>query len=224
MTRRNRIVGGVVGTLGLLLAASVAPAIVGALLMTFSVLVFLFAVVGLAMPRLVRLPNRAAGVWVLALSIGLFISGGVLVDPPEEQTTASDARMDAIARARAAREADRQADIDALLARDRPEPVAELVTDSEAQREVCDLEPGRYVLDASRADFDADPMASAILITAGADPNNLEDGELLATAIRFAGQTTVQSDPAALDGACVTISLMTGIPDAAVRARLWTAE
>ena len=67
-------------------------------------------------------------------------------------------------------------------------------------------------------------MVSAILTTAGADPDNLGDGELLATAIRFAGQAPVRSEPVDLDGSCVSLSLMTGIPDVAVRARLWAVE
>ena len=89
--------------------------------------------------------------------------GSLSIAPPEEQPVASDA-VDAIARERAAREADRQADLERLRA-DRADrtPAAELVTDSKARREVCDLEPGTYVLDASRADLDADPMASAFL-------------------------------------------------------------
>ena len=56
-------------------------------------------------------------------------------------------------------------------------------------------------------------MVSAIyLTTAGADPDNLRDGKLLAKAIRFAG--TARSEPVDLDGSCVSLSLMTGIPDA----------
>ena len=68
-------------------------------------------------------------------------------------------------------------------------------------------------------------MVSAILTTAGADPDNLRDGKLLATAIRFAG--AARSEPVDLDGSCVSLSLMTGIVwavrrDLGLKTTTWT--
>lgn len=58
MGRRERIVAGVVG---LLVLAWVAPDLVGALLMLFSVLVFVIAVVGLMRPSLVEVARPHGG-------------------------------------------------------------------------------------------------------------------------------------------------------------------
>lgn len=87
MGRRERIVAGVVGFLVL---AWVAPDLVGALLMLFSFLVFAIAVVGLVWPSLVRLPDRMAAVWAFALSVGMFVGGGMLLAPQNGESTASD--------------------------------------------------------------------------------------------------------------------------------------
>ena len=66
-------------------------------------------------------------------------------------------------------------------------------------------------------------MVSAIVTTVGADPDNLRDGKLLATSVRFAG--AARSEPVDLDGSCVSLSLMTGIPDAedtGLKTTTWT--
>ena len=88
MDARARIVAGVAG---LLIAAAVAPSIVGALLMLFSLLVLIFAVIGAVWPSVLKLPNRLASVWVFTLAVGLFLGGGMLISPPNGHGTASDA-------------------------------------------------------------------------------------------------------------------------------------
>ena len=90
MGKQERIAAGVTGLLGFIVAAAVAPDFAGAVLMLFSFLVFVFAVVGLIWPGLVRLPNRLAAVWVFALSFGMFVGGGMLLAPPNGESTASD--------------------------------------------------------------------------------------------------------------------------------------
>ena len=87
MDRRERIVAGVAG---LLVLAWFVPDLVGVLLMLFSALVFVIAMVGLLRPSLVRIPDRMAAVWAFALSVGLFIGGGMLLSPPNGESTASD--------------------------------------------------------------------------------------------------------------------------------------
>ena len=89
-TRVDRIKAGVFWLIVLLALGYVFPRFVGALLMLFSVLVFVLAVVGLAWPSLMRLPNRLASVWLFAVSVGLFIGGGMLRAPPNGESTASD--------------------------------------------------------------------------------------------------------------------------------------
>ena len=84
---RTRIIGGVAA---LLIAAALAPKIVGTLLMLFSVLVLIFAIVGAVWPTVLKLPNRLASVWVFTLSVGMFIGGGMLISPPNGNGTASD--------------------------------------------------------------------------------------------------------------------------------------
>ena len=87
MNRRERIVAGVVG---LLVLAWFVPDLVGVLLMLFSALVVVIAVIGLLRPSLVRIPDRMAAVWAFALSVGLFVGGGMLLSPPNGESTASD--------------------------------------------------------------------------------------------------------------------------------------
>ena len=58
--RTRRIVGGVAGLFGVLILARLAPDFVAAVLMTFSFVVFVLALVGLVKPQWVRLPNRLA--------------------------------------------------------------------------------------------------------------------------------------------------------------------
>ena len=82
--RTRRIVVGAVGLLGMFLLAQIAPGFVGGLLLSFGVVAFLWAVVGMIRPQWGRLPNRGAAVWVWALSVGLFIGGGAVLAPPED--------------------------------------------------------------------------------------------------------------------------------------------
>lgn len=88
MDARARIVAGVAG---LLIAATVAPTVVGALLMLFSVLVLVFAIVGAFWPSMLRLPNRLASVWIFTLAFGMFLGGGMFISPPNGDGAASDA-------------------------------------------------------------------------------------------------------------------------------------
>ncbi|MCY4668861.1 MAG: hypothetical protein OXC29_12860 [Rhodococcus sp.] len=97
-TREQYVKGGAFWLIVLLAAGYVAPRFVGMLLMLFSVLVFVLAVVGLAWPSVMRLPNRLASVWVFTLSVGLFIGGGMLMAPPNGESTASDEPVMAPAR------------------------------------------------------------------------------------------------------------------------------
>lgn len=87
MDRRERIVAGVAG---LLVLAWFVPDLVGVLLMLFSALVFVIAAIGLLRPSLVRIPDRMAAVWAFALSVGLVVGGGMLLSPPNGESTASD--------------------------------------------------------------------------------------------------------------------------------------
>ena len=62
----------------------------GMILVTASVAVFVWAVVGLIRPTWARLPSRAASVGVWFLSVVLFIIGGALMpDSTPEQTEQS---------------------------------------------------------------------------------------------------------------------------------------
>ena len=62
----------------------------GMILVTASVAVFVWAVVGLIRPTWARLPSRAASVGVWVLSVVLFIIGGALMpDSTPEQTKQS---------------------------------------------------------------------------------------------------------------------------------------
>ena len=81
----RRIVNGVAGLIGLWLLAQFVPAFVAAVLMTGSFLVLLLALIGFARPSWVRLPNRLAGVWFVALSVGMFVGGGVLLNQNEDE-------------------------------------------------------------------------------------------------------------------------------------------
>ena len=89
-TREQYVKGGAFWLIVLLAAGYVAPRFVGVLLMLFSVLVFVLALIGLAWPELMKLPNRLASVWVFTLSVGLFIGGGMLMAPPNGPGTAMD--------------------------------------------------------------------------------------------------------------------------------------
>ena len=66
----------------------------GMILVTASVAVFVWAVVGLIRPTWARLPSRAASVGVWVLSVVLFIIGGALMpDSTPEQTEQSAATI-----------------------------------------------------------------------------------------------------------------------------------
>lgn len=96
-TRGDHIKAGVFWLIVLLGLGYVFPRFVGAVLMLFSALVFVLAVVGLTWPSLIRLPNRLASVWVFAVSVGLFMGGGVLMIPNNGESTASDEPQSAVA-------------------------------------------------------------------------------------------------------------------------------
>ena len=89
-TRAEYIKAGVFFLLIFLGVGYIFPRFMGALLMLFSVLVFVLAVVGLAWPSVMKLPNRLASVWVFAVSVGLFMGGGMLMAPQNGESTASD--------------------------------------------------------------------------------------------------------------------------------------
>ena len=66
----------------------------GMILVTASVAVFVWAVVGLIRPTWARLPNRAASVGVWFLSVVLFIIGAALIpDSTPEQTELAEPTM-----------------------------------------------------------------------------------------------------------------------------------
>ncbi len=96
-TRGDHIKAGVFWLIVLLGLGYVFPRFVGAVLILFSALVFVLAVVGLTWPSLIRLPNRLASVWVFAVSVGLFMGGGVLMSPNNGESTASDEPPSAVA-------------------------------------------------------------------------------------------------------------------------------
>ena len=83
---RNWTVIGVVSFVIVLAAAAVAPNLVGNVLLGFSLIVFGWACVGLLKPQWGRIPHRLASVWIWAGSVGLFIFGAILIDPPETAT------------------------------------------------------------------------------------------------------------------------------------------
>ena len=89
-TRRTFVVG-VVALAVVSIAAVLAPQITGTVIVAFSVLVFLIALIGLSRPEWVRLPNRAASVYVWLLSFGLLIAGSTLMAPPDGDVARSDA-------------------------------------------------------------------------------------------------------------------------------------
>ena len=88
--RQDRIFTGVAGLVVLLVAAQYLPEVVGTVLITFSLVVFVLAVVGLVRPSLIRIPNRLASVWVFTLAAGLAMGGAVLLSPPNGEMVASD--------------------------------------------------------------------------------------------------------------------------------------
>lgn len=91
MSREARVGVGVAVLLGVVLAAYQAPVAVGALLLLFAILVFVFGVVGLVRPTVMNLPSRLAAVWVMATAFGLFLGGGMLISPAERPGSADPA-------------------------------------------------------------------------------------------------------------------------------------
>ena len=92
----NRIANVVVGLIGLgalWLLAQFVPAFVAAVLMTGSFLVLLLALIGFIKPSWVRLPNRLAGVWLIALSVGMFVGGGVLLNQGEDEISTANGSL-----------------------------------------------------------------------------------------------------------------------------------
>ena len=60
----TRVAVGAAVVTALLVAAALSPDVVGVVLLTFSVVLFAWAVVGLMRPDWVRIPNRMASVWI----------------------------------------------------------------------------------------------------------------------------------------------------------------
>ena len=92
MRTRRAVVVGVVALAVVLISAALAPQAVGTVLVAFSFLVFVIALIGLSRPEWVRLPNRAASVWVWALSFGLLVAGSTLMAPQNGEVVRSDSR------------------------------------------------------------------------------------------------------------------------------------
>ena len=89
-TRGDHIKASVFWLIVILGLGYVFPRFVGVLLMLFSVLVFVLAVIGLVWPSVMRLPNRLASAWIFAVSVGLFVGGGVLMSPQNGEPTVAD--------------------------------------------------------------------------------------------------------------------------------------
>ena len=92
----NRIANVVVGLIGLgalWLLAQFVPAFVAAVLMTGSFLVLLLALIGFIKPSWARLPNRLAGVWLIAMSVGMFVGGGVLLNQGEDEISTANGAL-----------------------------------------------------------------------------------------------------------------------------------
>lgn len=76
MQARIALVAGGVGILAVLLVAALAPAAVQALLVTISLVAFVWAAVAFVNPAWGPLPSRKVGTLVLVAGIGLFFVGG----------------------------------------------------------------------------------------------------------------------------------------------------
>ena len=85
LNRIANVVVGLIGLAGLWLLAQFVPVFVAAVLMAGSFLVFLLALIGFIKPSWVRLPNRLASVWLIFLSVGMFIGGGALLNQDEDE-------------------------------------------------------------------------------------------------------------------------------------------
>ena len=91
MDGRKRIVAGVVGLIGFGILAQRAPDTLAAVLMTFAVVVLVVAMIGFARPDVVRIPNRLASIWLLAVAFGLYLGSVAVLTPPNGKSVASDA-------------------------------------------------------------------------------------------------------------------------------------
>ena len=87
---KTRVIVGVAAVVGVLAAALVAPQTVGWVLIWFSFLVALIAFLGFIDPGIFGFSDRQAPVWLVAVSIGLFVGGGVILAPPDEVVVSSD--------------------------------------------------------------------------------------------------------------------------------------
>ena len=100
-TPSPRVVVGFYGLILVLALVWLAPGFLARILFTFSTIAFVWAAVGFYRPAWARIPNRLAGVWILTMSFGLFLGGGVLLSPPNgspnEGSVVSDAQMSAAA-------------------------------------------------------------------------------------------------------------------------------
>ena len=74
-----RVAVGVGAVVGVVLLATQVPEFVGGVLLGFSVLLALWACLGLIRPDLARYPNHLASVWIAAVAFGFFLAGGALL-------------------------------------------------------------------------------------------------------------------------------------------------
>lgn len=93
MDGHKRIVVGVVGLIGFGILAQRAPDTLAAVLMTFAVVVLVVAMIGFARPDVVRIPNRLASIWLLAVSFGLYLGSVAVLTPPNGLSVSSDAGL-----------------------------------------------------------------------------------------------------------------------------------
>lgn len=201
-----------VALLVLILAANQAPQAAGAVLVTFSVVAFAWAVVGLLKPQWARLPNRLASVWVWAVSFGLLIAGVQVSAPPTEVARSSD-RLPSSAPARS------QPDLPSVHveAEPIPDPILEVATVGDLRQERICPEPDTYIVQVLA---DGDNMATAIL---SRDDGGGADGlgTVVDAVMRFAGQSRFASSaPVELAAECYLLSAQTGIAGQTATARL----
>ena len=215
MQTRRALVVGVVALAVVSIAAVIAPQTTGAVIAAFSLVVFLIALIGLARPEVVRLPNRVASVWVWALSFGLLLAGSTLMAPRNGDVVSSDVprgmtRQEGLALAtrREARTA-------------RAETAVASVVSSRGERSaaVC-VERGWYAVEAETEDPDQ-AAAFGILIR----DDGTEEGRFMAHAQRLRGDAVaVSSEPVMLyEEPCYFLSAQTGVTGVRAWARLQPA-
>ena len=204
-------------------AAVYAPQTVGVILLAFSLLVFLLAVVGLLRPELARLPNRAASVWVWALSFGLLVAGSTLMAPPEDVVRSDTRRRTA--------SLTRDQGLVFREARERDAAVDYAVRAGGAMRtlRICLETGGRYVVE---TETETDDAAAIAFLTR---EDGTKDGAYVASVSRLRRGSVeslsandpliVQSDPIELAAGepCYTLSAQTGVSGKTARARLLRA-